>query len=79
MGLQRGEDVPAIGQIGLVPRRTQGRGRRGGDRFEIGPAFGRKIDEILVHDAAHAVARAIDPLDAAETAALRARRRPETD
>jgi len=61
--LQRCEDVPAIGQIGLVLRRAQGRGRRSGDRFEIGPAFGRKVDEILVHDAAHPVARAIDPLD----------------
>ena len=63
MGLQRREDVPAIRQIGLVPRRAQGRGRRGGDRFEIGPGFGRKVDEILVHDAAHPVARAVDPLD----------------
>lgn len=63
VGLQRCEDVPAIGQIGLVSRRAQGRGRRGGDRFEIGPAFGRKVDEILVHDAAHPVACAIDPLD----------------
>ena len=25
--------------------------------------FGRKVDEILVHDAAHPVARAVDPLD----------------
>lgn len=63
VGLQRCQDVPAIGQIGLVSRRAQGRGRRSGNRFEIGPAFGRKVDKILVDDAAHPVARAINPLD----------------
>ena len=63
VGLQRCEDGTAVGQIGLVPRRAEGRRRRGGDRLQIGSGFGRKIDEILVCDAAHAVARAVDPLD----------------
>ena len=35
MGLERREDVSAIGQIGLVPRRAEGGGRGGGDRFEV--------------------------------------------
>ena len=34
-----------------VINRAQGRGRGGGDCFEVGPGFGRKVDEILVHDA----------------------------
>jgi hypothetical protein len=36
---------------------------RSADCFEIGPAFCRKIDEILVHGAAHPVAGTIDALD----------------
>jgi hypothetical protein len=63
MSLQRTEDVPTVGQVWFVPRRAEDRGRRGGDRLEIGSGLGRKVDEILVRDAAHPKARAIDTLD----------------
>jgi hypothetical protein len=63
MSLKRCKDFPAVGQVGFVARRAEGRRWRGGDRFEIGSRFGGKVDEILVHNAAHPVARAIDPLD----------------
>ena len=73
--LQHLEDVLAVLQVGLVARRAQRRRRRRGHALELRAGLHRQVDEILVDDAAHAVARAVDALDAGQ----RARREHRAD
>ena len=58
--LQHLEDLQAVGAVGLVARGTQRRGRRAGHQLQVVAGFLREVDEVLVDDAAHAVARAVD-------------------
>jgi hypothetical protein len=68
MRLYHPEDLLAVFPVGLVARRTQGGRRRGGDQLQIGRRFPRKIDKVLIDDAANAMGRAIDLLDRSEFA-----------
>ena len=76
--LENLEDLLAIFEIGLVARRAERGGRRGGDGLEIGDRLLPEIDEIVVDDAADAMQRAIDMGNCSDDAAPRAQRRPAT-
>jgi hypothetical protein len=66
--LHHPEYLQAVFAVGLVARRTQGGGRRGGDQLQIGRRFSRQIDKVLIDDAANAVDRAINLFDPVEFA-----------
>jgi hypothetical protein len=70
MRLQHLENFLAVFDVGLVAGRAERGGRRGGDGFEIGGGFLRKVDEILLNDAAHAVHRAVDVRDVGKASRL---------
>jgi hypothetical protein len=58
------EHLLAVGEVGLVAGAAQCRRRRAGHQLEVVAGLLREVDEVLVDDAAHAVARAVDALDA---------------
>ena len=70
MRLQDLEDVLAVGAVGLVAGRAQGRGGRVGHHLQVVAGLAGEVDQVLVDDAAHAVAGAVDPLDVLELARL---------
>ena len=70
MRLQHLEDLLAVGQVGLVAGAAQGRRGRGRHQFEVVAGLLGQVDEVLVDDAAHAVARAVDQVDALVAARL---------
>ena len=53
------EDRLAVGGVGLVTGRAEGRRRCGGDGFQVGPCLLCQVDKVLIDDAAHAVPRAV--------------------
>jgi hypothetical protein len=65
------EDLLAVGQVWLVARGAQrGRGRVG-HRFQVVAGLLGEVDKVLVDDATHAVARAVDKLHIPETPRLK--------
>ncbi|MDT4863598.1 hypothetical protein FQZ97_983110 [compost metagenome] len=70
VGPEHLEDFLAVLQVGLVARGAQRRGRGTGHRFEVVTGLLREVHELLVHDATHAVARAVDQLHVLETPRL---------
>ena len=68
LGAQHLEDFLAIFAVGLVARRAERRRWAGSDRFQVDGGLLAEIDQILVDDAAHAMPRAIDVIDAGEPA-----------
>jgi hypothetical protein len=53
----------AVGRVGLVARRPEGRGRRDADHLEVVRGGLREVEEVLVDDPADAVAGAVDVRD----------------
>jgi hypothetical protein len=66
--LHHPEYLLAVFPVGLVARRTQGRGRRGRDQLQIGRRLRGQIDKVLIDDAANAMNRAINSFDPLESA-----------
>ena len=61
--LQDLEDFLAVTLVGLVACGAQRRRWRVGDQFKVVAGFLRQVHEVLIDDAAHAVARAVDARD----------------
>ena len=68
--LQHLENLLAVAFVGLVAGGAERRRRRVGDEFEVVAGLLCQIDKILVNDAAHAVARAVDAPDLAKAPRL---------
>ena len=60
MGLENLENLTAIGAIGLVAGRTQGRGRRLRHPFQIACRFTGQVEEILTYNSRDPMARSVN-------------------
>ena len=58
--LEHAKNLLAVGLIGLVPRGPERRGRRERHHLEVLHGLAREVHQVLVHDASHAVDRAVD-------------------